>query len=63
VAVTGDSPEKQRGGMSGHCHGVADQAWSSGAVAAAVVARVVELVREDSLQAARRIISSRPRAN
>jgi len=37
VAVTGDSPEKQRGGTIGHCHGAADQAWSSAAVAAAVV--------------------------
>jgi hypothetical protein len=37
VAVTGDSPEKQRGGIIGHCHGAADQAWSSAAVAAAVV--------------------------
>ena len=37
MAVTGDSPEKQRGGMIGHCHGAADQAWSSAAVAAAVV--------------------------
>jgi len=37
VSVTGDSPEKQRGGMIGHCHGAADQAWSSAAVAAAVV--------------------------
>jgi hypothetical protein len=37
VAVTGESPEKQRGGIIGHCHGAADQAWSSAAVAAAVV--------------------------
>ena len=37
MSVTGDSPEKQRGGMIGPCHGAADQAWSSAAVAAAVV--------------------------
>jgi hypothetical protein len=37
VAVTVDSPEKQRGSIIGHSHGAADQAWSSAAVAAAVV--------------------------
>jgi len=37
VAVTGDSPEKHRGGIIGHCHGTAGQAWSSAAVAAAGV--------------------------
>jgi hypothetical protein len=37
VAVTGDSPEKQRGGIICHCHGAADQAWSSETVTAAVV--------------------------
>jgi hypothetical protein len=37
VSVTVDSPEKQRVGIIGHCHGAADQAWSSAEVAAAVV--------------------------
>src|SRR6187397_1963301 len=37
MAVTGDSPEKQHGGIIGFCHGAADQAWSSAAVAAVVV--------------------------
>ncbi len=37
MAVTGDSPEKHRGGIIAHCHGAADQAWSSAAVAAAGV--------------------------
>ncbi len=57
MAVTGDSPEKQRVGIIAHCHGAADQAWSAAAVAAACAkceaepSRIVELVREDSLQA------------
>jgi hypothetical protein len=37
VSVTVDSPEKQRVGIIGHYHGADDQAWSSAAVAAAVV--------------------------
>ncbi len=37
MAVTGDSPEKQHGGIVAHCHGAADQAWSSAEVAAVVV--------------------------
>jgi hypothetical protein len=37
VSVTVDSPEKQRVGDIGLCHGAADQDWSSADVAAAVV--------------------------
>jgi hypothetical protein len=37
VPVTVDSPEKQRVGTTGWCHGTADQDWSSAEVAAAVV--------------------------
>jgi hypothetical protein len=42
MAVTGNSPGKQRGGSIGHRHGAANQAWSSGAVAAAVVFQTAE---------------------
>ena len=37
VSVTVGSPEKQRVGSNGLCHGADDQAWSSAEVAAAVV--------------------------
>jgi hypothetical protein len=37
MSVTVDSPEKQRVGDIGLCHGAADQGWSSADVAAAVV--------------------------
>jgi hypothetical protein len=37
ASVTVDSPEKQRVGVIGYCHGAADQGWSSAEVAAAVV--------------------------
>jgi hypothetical protein len=35
--VTVDSPEEQRGGIIGQCHGAADHAWSSAEVAAALL--------------------------
>jgi hypothetical protein len=44
VSVTADSPEKQRVGMIGHCHGAADQAWSSAEVTAAVVFRLSAVI-------------------
>jgi hypothetical protein len=37
MSVTVDSPEKQRVGIIGYCHGAADQGWSSAEVASAVV--------------------------